>query len=58
MYFGDMRLVNLNTHRDTHTLRRLTEEDPILEICNYSTDVTKSTAGDGYLGGRSSLVRS
>lgn len=50
MYFSVVRLSVRNAH--THTA------DPLLEICDYSTDVMKSTAGDCYLGGRSFLVGS
>lgn len=42
----------------THTEWGLSEADTILEICDYSTFDMKSTAGDGYRGGRSFLVRS
>lgn len=50
MYFSVVRLPVRNAH--THTA------DPVLEICDYSTDVMKSTAGHCYLGGRSFLVGS
>lgn len=43
MYFGfsDMGLSNVYTQRERER-ERLTEADPILEICDYSTDVMKS----------------
>lgn len=50
MHFKNAPISNIytNTTLHTHIQRRLSDADPILEICDYSTDVMKYTAGNVF----------